>query len=78
MHIEIHAADTTDHPDQRTSPEQWTVYLVDRGKKGVYRETEPSSLSAVLDWLIQSQWMHVITDNVSLADLEKESTSESR
>lgn len=72
MHIEIHAKDTIEYPDQRKAQEQWTVYLVDRGKQGVIRETEPSSLVAVLDWLIQSQWMHAIHGEISLADLEKE------
>ena len=59
MHIEIRAKDITEYPDPRKAYDPFTVHLIDRDGREL-RVTEPCSLSAVLDWLIQSQWMHVI------------------
>jgi hypothetical protein len=71
MHVEIRAKDVTEYPDPRTVTEPFTAHLIDLDGREL-SATEPCSLSAVLDWLIQSQWMHVIHGKISFEDAGQE------
>ena len=65
MKIEIRAKHITEYTEPPIGTEPFTVHLIDRDGREL-SATQQCSLSAVLDWLIQSQWMHVIYGDVEL------------
>ena len=56
MHIEIHPVEGGRCPT-------YTGHLID--DKDEVRVTEPCSLSALMDWLITSNWMNELQSSIS-------------